>query len=540
MDAVTRLEWIPPCERSLLQLARLDSICSWSDFRHDPGFVLLLIQSLPTEVVHPRHFSPEKHLQSVSVFEQTVNYLKHHSFANEVPERIRTACVRYASLAEYIAEQTDDVNPKLAWIAGLLAPLGWLALSVSNPTLMTSCLDDPLFETDPIATQRHHWNYDQSAIARRLCRQWKLPPWLSAICSHLGLQVDLAVLHGAERSLFQVVQLAVTLAQHEETLLGLSVGSTLTELYAQTGISVISLSSIPKTTPIVQETDAPTLLDLMSLAADNARYQQTKGSERLENEIDQLHQALEMQCQNERQRLHNLKLEGLAELAGGAGHEINNPLAVISGQAQYLLRKTEEVQHRKSLESIIAQTKRIHNILRELMQFARPSPPSADTVDLLHVVDEVGVKLMDFAESRKVRLQVRPNDQHRASSPVWVHVDREQLRTALTALFRNGIEHARSDGWVEISVQRQDGYVEVHVENSGPEMSLTQREHLFDPFYCGRNAGRGLGMGLPIAWALMRVNQGNVTLTAQPGERTRFVLQLPLLEIEGQSLSVCG
>ena len=58
---------------------------------------------------------------------------------------------------------------------------------------------------------------------------------------------------------------------------------------------------------------------------------------RLEVEIDHLRLALEEQVQAEGERLHSAKLEALAEFAAGAGHEINNPLAVISGQAQYLL-----------------------------------------------------------------------------------------------------------------------------------------------------------------------------------------------------------
>ena len=84
------------------------------------------------------------------------------------------------------------------------------------------------------------------------------------------------------------------------------------------------------------------------------------------------------------------KLAALAEFAAGAGHEINNPLAVISGQAQYILShkedwlaSDEEESSHEALGKIIAQTKRIHGILRELMQFARPPPRARPTIDLV-------------------------------------------------------------------------------------------------------------------------------------------------------------
>ena len=70
--------------------------------------------------------------------------------------------------------------------------------------------------------------------------------------------------------------------------------------------------------------------------------------------------------------------------------------------------------------------------------------------------------------------------------------------------------------------------IEVFVEDSGPGPSPEQRPHLFDPFYSGRNAGRGRGLGLPVAWRLARQQGGDLHLeTARPGVPTRFVLVLP-------------
>ena len=114
--------------------------------------------------------------------------------------------------------------------------------------------------------------------------------------------------------------------------------------------------------------------------------------------------------------------------------------------------------------------------------------------------------------------------------PVLVCADPAQVRTALTCLVRNAVEAAPADGWARVRLEAPEpGRVEVAVEDSGPGPDAAQQEHLFDPFYSGRQAGRGRGLGLPIAWRLARQQGGDVRLEPhRPGEPTRFLLTLPL------------
>ena len=114
-----------------------------------------------------------------------------------------------------------------------------------------------------------------------------------------------------------------------------------------------------------------------------------------------LQRALENQCGQERSGCGR-KSWALAEFAAGAGHEINNPLAVISGQAQYLLGREAEPERRKALETIVGQTHRIHHLLRDVMQFARPPAANLQPLDLARVVDETAVALTEYAEGREI------------------------------------------------------------------------------------------------------------------------------------------
>src|SRR5262249_52488588 len=97
-------------------------------------------------------------------------------------------------------------------------------------------------------------------------------------------------------------------------------------------------------------------------------------------------------------------------------------------------------------------------------------------------------------------------------------------------LVRNALEAVPPHGWVRVLLELPPGgeRVQVAVEDSGPGPTPEQRPHLFDPFYSGRSAGRGRGLGLPIAWRLARQHGGDVPLEPpHPDRPTRFVLVLP-------------
>ncbi|HEY7153776.1 MAG TPA: HAMP domain-containing sensor histidine kinase, partial [Gemmataceae bacterium] len=282
--------------------------------------------------------------------------------------------------------------------------------------------------------------------------------------------------------------------------------------------------------------EVPLLRDLLEAAAENRRLREQPLHDHLEQEIDALHRALEEQVHGETQRLQSGKLTALAEFAAGAGHEINNPLAVISGQAQYLLghesdwfREEAEDAPRKALEAIVAQTRRIHGILRDLMQFAKPAPPCPGWVDLPALLGETAAGLGELATLRRIRVDLALEPER-----LPVYADAGQLRAALSCLLRNAVEAAPTDGWVRLALRRpaEGERIEVVVEDSGPGPEASQRPHLFDPFYSGRAAGRGRGLGLPIAWRLAHLQGGDVRLDPpRRHEPTRFVLTLPHLTL---------
>src|SRR5215207_9723877 len=104
------------------------------------------------------------------------------------------------------------------------------------------------------------------------------------------------------------------------------------------------------------------------------------------------------------ERLERAKLDAMKELAYGASHEINNPLANISARAQTLLRDERDPDRRRALEAINLQALRAHEMISDLMLFARPPLLELQTVDMLALVERVVARSRTDCERRGIEI----------------------------------------------------------------------------------------------------------------------------------------
>ena len=229
------------------------------------------------------------------------------------------------------------------------------------------------------------------------------------------------------------------------------------------------------------------------------------------------------------EELEQAKVASLAEFAAGAGHEINNPLAVISARAQLLMREETHPRRRRELAVIHAQALRVTEMISDMMLFARPPEPEW----AMHDLAERGAHWSDdwHAWSREagVALEVALGE-----SPLWVRADDVQLRVAVGAVIRNALEAAGEAGKVRVEMsfgQRGEApTVAIEVGDDGPGMSDDVRQHLFDPFYSGREAGRGIGMGMSKCWRIVQLHAGEIEVRATAGGGTVVRIVLPMAE----------
>jgi signal transduction histidine kinase len=250
---------------------------------------------------------------------------------------------------------------------------------------------------------------------------------------------------------------------------------------------------------------------------------------RLAERLEQVVRAHRERVADEEPWLAQAKRAALAEFAAGASHELNNPLAVIVGRAQLLLARTTDPGALRSLRAILTQAQRAHRILRDLMFFARPPEPRPRFCQPEEIVRHCVRDLREFADERGVRLvaEARGSD-----AKVWA--DPDALRHLTEVLLRNALEATAKGGTVQVATATMTSPAGTpqalwwQVQDSGRGLSSTDAAHLFDPFYCGRQAGRGLGLGLPRAARIVEQAGGAIRWHPAPGQGTIFHVHLPL------------
>lgn len=217
-------------------------------------------------------------------------------------------------------------------------------------------------------------------------------------------------------------------------------------------------------------------------------------------------------------------MEAMAEFAAGAGHEINNPLGSIIGQAQRLLKQEQSADRRQSLATIGSQAWRIRDMIGDTMLFARPPQPAFDTCDLVpltkRIVDDCNSEFS--GGGNWVTLET-------LEDTLCTFADTAQIGTLISHLVRNACQAVQETPGPQVRValsRVSASAISVTVSDTGREIPEHILKHLFDPFYSGRQAGRGLGFGLCHCWQIVRMHNGVLT-HERSGDRNRFIALLP-------------
>ena len=233
--------------------------------------------------------------------------------------------------------------------------------------------------------------------------------------------------------------------------------------------------------------------------------------------------------------LAEARLEALREFAYGAGHEINNPLANIAARAQALLVDEQDPERRRRLATIVDQAFRARDMIGGLMVFARPPRPQPAAVPLGDIVRNVLEPLRASVAARGLRLEYAPSP-----VPLDVFADAGQVAEALRALVLNAVEAVDDGGHVTVSGRDAGSMTEIEVSDDGRGMDATTLRRAFDPFFSGREAGRGIGLGLPKAWRLVELNGGTVAVDSRPAGGTRVTVSLPRAGVDHEAAAVRG
>ena len=229
------------------------------------------------------------------------------------------------------------------------------------------------------------------------------------------------------------------------------------------------------------------------------------------------------------ERLMREKMASMKQLAYGASHEINNPLANIASRAQTLLMDETDPDRRLRLAKINQQAFRANEMIADMMLFAHPPKPVFSMTDPVEVIRQVVSEMKPQAEQQETQIKTRL-DQIKP-----FNLDKTQLAVAIKAMLTNSLESLGDSGMIEIhlrsSGQDQRSSLVIEVSDNGPGIAAEAMNHLFDPFFSGREAGRGLGFGLSKVWRIAELHGGEISAENPAHGGVRFCLRIPYREV---------
>ena len=224
-------------------------------------------------------------------------------------------------------------------------------------------------------------------------------------------------------------------------------------------------------------------------------------------------------------------LARLGQMTAGAAHEMNNPLAVISGRAQALIGRQKDERDKASAQAIVEAAQRLSQLIARLNRIASPPQPRREPVGLAEL-------LGDAVSRAKARNAARLNAAGIAPPFFGVKIlvpeglpacafDRELMTDAFVEILVNALE-ANPRAGVDIRVQTDasDDRLYISVVDDGAGMSPTALAHALDPFFSEKAAGRQTGLGLALAHRLIQLHEGDLELSSTPGSGTTVTISL--------------
>lgn len=226
----------------------------------------------------------------------------------------------------------------------------------------------------------------------------------------------------------------------------------------------------------------------------------------------------------ERQVVRSQKMETFGTLAAGIAHEVGNPLTSISSLVQLVQRQSTDEFVQEKLELVKNQINRIAKILRELVDFSRPSTHEVKDVSINLVVREA----LNIVQYGKKARQIKLNVALEENLP-FVNAVHDQLLQVFLNILMNAVDASLGNPTSEISIltKQSDEKVEISISDNGTGIAEHHIGKVFDPFFTTKEVGKGTGLGLWVSLGIIRNFGGDIHVESELQKGTTFIVRLP-------------
>jgi PAS domain S-box-containing protein len=271
----------------------------------------------------------------------------------------------------------------------------------------------------------------------------------------------------------------------------------------------------------LKHNDAQPIRSLVSANLDKALSEKEDTIHFLVKDIEQRRMVEEQIAQAD-------KLASIGQLSAGIAHEINNPMGIILGYTQLLLRNEDRDSEKYAdLKTIEKHVRNCKSIVEGLLNFARTSKPREDIIRLDEAIDDV----LSFIQQHAGLENIEVKKAYNPALPQML-LDEKKIKQVLMNLIMNA-KHAIGDKGVlslATAMNESGRQVMVRVADTGYGIEKRNLARIFDPFFTTKPTGEGTGLGLSVSYGIIKNHGGDILVESKAGEGSTFTIVLPVIQ----------
>ncbi|HHT9110423.1 MAG TPA: sensor histidine kinase, partial [Candidatus Brocadiaceae bacterium] len=225
------------------------------------------------------------------------------------------------------------------------------------------------------------------------------------------------------------------------------------------------------------------------------------------------------------QLLQAEKMASVGLMASSIAHELDTPLATISGYCELLAEDIQDEKLLGQIKTISDQIVKCQKTIRNLLDFSRKSDCERKLCDIHYLIRNTLSLVEHRIKIHKINLQETFDDR---IPPVLV--DGNQIQQVILNLVNNAVDALPQGGNISIETRMnpESGALEIIFEDNGIGISDEDKKHIFTPFFTTKEPGKGTGLGLSICNNIISAHKGKIAMESRLGNGTRFIISLPV------------
>jgi two-component system NtrC family sensor kinase len=292
--------------------------------------------------------------------------------------------------------------------------------------------------------------------------------------------------------------------------------------------------------PVVHKEESPNNeIGRLSQSLSHMLRQLDANERKLKENISSLENANREIQKAQDEMVESEKMASVGRLATGVAHEIGNPLGIILGYIELLERGDLTDSERKDfLNRMESELSRIHRIIRDLLDFSRPSPAEQHDTDAHAILEEVLSVLGPQPGFETVKIE-----RFLKAETVMVRMGQDPLKQVFLNIIINAADAMADDpcradkpikSQLTLESFNKNGFLVMRFSDTGCGVPRDDLKRIFDPFFTTKAPGKGTGLGLAICYKIMDRAGGRIRMESDPGRGSTMTLEMPLADTKRQ------